>query len=176
MKFKFLLLTLLLSVVSVSVTPSHEVRAYQVGVIHSLIAKVKKNIDEDRAKFIAVSIHDSATNYKIDPKVIIAIIDTESNFRKGMVSHTGDLSLVQINPLVWNKEFARLKMPLVDAKRLQEDEAYAINLMCEILTLIKVRHGETDARWFARYHSKTKKYKDLYHTKVDLRMRLMASL
>lgn len=176
MKFRLLALTLLLSLVSATVSPSHEVRAYQVGVVHSLITKLKNNIEADRAQFIAESIHNASTAYKIDPKIIIAIIDTESNFRKGMVSHTGDLSLVQINPMVWNKEFARLKMPLVDAKKLQEDEAYAINLMCEILTLIKVRHGDSDARWFARYHSKTKKYKNLYHTKVDTRIRLMASI
>lgn len=176
MKFRLLALVLLLSVVSMSVTPSHEVRAYEIELIQTLISKLKNNMPEERAQFIAESIHGSSTKYKIDPKVIIAIIDTESNFRKGMVSHTGDLSLVQINPLVWNKEFARLKMALVDAKKLQEDEAYAINLMCEILTLIKVRHGDTDARWFARYHSRTKKYKDIYHSKVDLRMRLMASI
>jgi len=176
MKFKFLALTLLLSVLSLNVVPSHAVKEHQIDFIYSLITKVKNNISEERAQYIAEHIYESATHYQIDPKVIIAIIDTESNFRKGMISHTGDLSLVQINPQVWNREFARLRMTLIDPELLQADEAYAINLMCEILSIIKNRHSETDARWFARYHSRTKKFKDLYHQKVDSKMRLMASV
>jgi hypothetical protein len=48
--------------------------------------------------------------------------------------------------------------------------------MAEILTILKVRHGKNDSKWFARYHSQTKKYKNMYSIKVEKRMRMIASI
>jgi soluble lytic murein transglycosylase-like protein len=107
---------------------------------------------------------------------MIAIIDTESDFDNTKISTTGDLSLAQINTDIWNKELKRLKLPSIDEKRLQNDESYALNQMAMILSILKERHSKKDGSWYARYHSHTKKYKTIYFSKVQLRMRKIASI
>jgi hypothetical protein len=48
--------------------------------------------------------------------------------------------------------------------------------MAEILNILKDRHGKNDSKWFARYHSQTKKFKNIYSIKVEKRMRMIASI
>jgi hypothetical protein len=47
--------------------------------------------------------------------------------------------------------------------------------MGKILSLLKLRHAKKDSKWYAVYHSKTKKYKNLYDKKIQKRFRLIAS-
>lgn len=147
--------------------------ANNVTVINSLISSLGPKLSADKKKSIAKKIHKTLLKYPLPPQVVLAIIDTESNFRQDAVSSTGDLSMAQINPDVWNKEFERLKKPLIDAEKLQADETYALEMMARILTLLKKRHEKTDRRWYARYHSGTKKYKEAYLNKIEVRMRKM---
>ena len=108
---------------------------------------------------------------RINPQIAVTIIDTESVFNQSAVSSTGDLSLAQINPQVWSKEFERMNLEPLDIERLKVDEEYSLTQMAIILDILKKRYAKTDRRWYARYHSHSKKYKRLYLSKLDQRMK-----
>ncbi len=144
--------------------------------IAKMIGAIQPELKECNKNRIAKTLYNTTKKYKVDPKLMIAIIGTESDFVNSKVSTTGDLSLAQINTEIWNKEFVRLGLKQLNSKLLKKDEAYALNKMAEILTIIKARHGKNDTKWFARYHSQTKKFKDLYSVKVEKRMRMIASI
>ena len=55
------------------------------------------------------------------------------------------------------------------------DQAYAMETMARILSIIKNRHAKKDRRWYARYHSNTTKYKHDYLRKIEIRMKLLAA-
>lgn len=153
-----------------------DVDANHIALIAKMIKTVQPDLKEINANRIAKSLYNTTKKYKVDPKLMIAIIGTESDFVNTKVSTTGDLSLAQINTEVWNKEFVRLGLNQLNPKLLKKDEAYALGKMAEILNIIKARHGKKDSKWFARYHSHTKKFKDIYSIKVEKRMRMIASI
>lgn len=173
MKLKVFTLIIALLTVSTSVMPDSHLRECHIEWISGMMKKLEARADDNRTKMIASNILDAAQKYQVDPKIVLSIIDTESDFRQGMISHTGDVSLVQINPKIWNREFARMGMPLLSSQKLKKDEAYAIEKMCEILSILKTRYSEADAKWFARYHSRTKKFKNIYSAKVESRLSLI---
>jgi soluble lytic murein transglycosylase-like protein len=173
MKLKVFTLIIALLTVSTSVMPDSHLRECHLEWITGMMKKLEARTDDNRAQLIAQNILDAAQKYNVDPKIVLSIIDTESDFREGMVSYTGDVSLVQINPKIWNREFARMKKPLLSSSKLKKDEAYAIEKMCEILSILKNRYSDADAKWFARYHSRTKKFKNLYSAKVESRLNLI---
>lgn len=144
--------------------------------IAKMIKAIKPKLANDKTIKLADQLFITSKKYNIDPKVMIAIIDTESDFDNTKISETGDLSLAQINTDIWNKELKRMKLPEIDSKRLKIDEKYALNQMAMILSILKNRHSHKDGIWFARYHSHTKKFKNQYYAKVDLRMRKIASV
>ena len=84
-----------------------------------------------------------------------AIIATESDFDLNAYNPSGDYSLAQINYYIWKVEFARLGRKDLDFIRLQNEPAYAINRMAEILEIIRNRFPN-DVHFYARYHSSTK--------------------
>lgn len=144
-------------------------------VIANMIAVVQPELDEEQRDLIASKLSVAIKKYNIEPQIFVAIIDTESNFKSEMVSSTGDLSLAQINVDMWNKEFKRMKRPLIDKELIKIDQIYALETMAEILNIIKLRYEKIDHKWYARYHSSTEKYKNDYTKKLDLRLSLMAS-
>jgi hypothetical protein len=148
----------------------------EVRAIAKMIKVIKPKINETKAMIIAHNLFNTSKKFNLDPKVMIAIIDTESDFDNSKISTTGDLSLAQINTTIWNKELARMKLPMINERRLQNDEKYALNQMAMILSILKNRHSQKDGIWYARYHSHTKKYKKQYYAKVETRMRKIASI
>lgn len=143
--------------------------------ISQMISIVQPELDINNRNKIANDIHHAIKKYKVPAQIIVALIDTESNFMYNKVSTTGDLSLGQINVEVWNAEFKRLKQPLIDKSKLvTEDQSYAMEQMARILSVLKNRHAKKDRRWYARYHSNTTKYKHDYLSKIEIRMKLMA--
>lgn len=144
--------------------------------IDRMIKVMQPGLDKSKRQKFAKQLAKISRQYKIDPKIMIAIIDTESEFDNSKVSSTGDLSIAQININVWNKELARLKLPTIDSERLVKDEKYALDQMGMILSILKIRHELKDNKWFARYHSRTEKYKNRYCLKVESRIRRLASL
>jgi hypothetical protein len=177
---KLLTLTLILALFSAEVMPKSytkaEIYQFNVSVINKMIKTVQPDIDDKKCKKIAIALYQTSRKYGVDPKIMIAIIATESNFNNSVVSSSGDLSLAQINTKVWDMEFARLGLDKINEKLLKKDEAYALNKMGKILSILKARHAKKDAKWYAIYHSKTKKHKERYDGKVQSHLRSIASI
>lgn len=144
-------------------------------VIAKMMKTLKPTISKAQSYELSMKIHEVLGKHDIPPQILLSIIDTESSFNQNAVSSTGDLSIAQINVEIWNKEFERMKKPLIDSERLKKDEMYALETMVKILTLIKNRYQQHDRRWYARYHSKTKKHKSLYLSKLESRMKKLES-
>jgi hypothetical protein len=144
-------------------------------VIAKMMKTLKPTISKAQNYELSMKIHEVLRKHDIPPQILLSIIDTESSFNQNAVSSTGDLSLAQINVEICNKEFERMKKPLIDSERLKKDERYALETMVKILTLIKNRYKEQDRRWYARYHSKTKRHKSLYLSKLESRMKKLES-
>ncbi len=144
--------------------------------IQKMILAVQPEIDKKELIKISAMINRTAKKNKIDPKIMISIIDTESDFKHYKISTTGDISIAQINPKVWEGEFERLKLGKLDVKKLQNSKGYAIVKMGQILQVLQKNYAKRDKNWYARYHSKTEKYKTNYAGKVDMRLRKIASI
>lgn len=143
--------------------------------ISHMISVVQPELEVNARNKIANDIHHAIKKYKVEPQIVVSLIDTESNFSYSKVSSTGDLSLGQVNVEVWNEEFKRMKLPLIDkAKLVTEDQGYAMEKMAQILSILKKRHAKKDRRWYARYHSNTSKYKMDYLRKIEVRMKMLA--
>ena len=177
---KTLIIALIISLFSTPVMPKSfskaEVTNYNTHVISKMIQVVQPELSNVKRDQIAKALYQTSKKFAVDPKIMIAIISTESNFDNAAVSVSGDLSLAQINTKVWDTEFTRLGLSKIDRKLLKKDEAYALNKMGKILSILKKRHAKKDAKWYAIYHSKTKKFKDLYDGKVQIRLKLIASV
>lgn len=143
--------------------------------ISHMISVVQPELEVNARNKIANDIHHAIKKYKVEPQIVVSLIDTESNFSYSKVSSTGDLSLGQVNVEVWNQEFKRMKLPLISKEKLvTEDQAYAMEKMAQILSILKKRHAKKDRRWYARYHSNTAKYKLDYLKKIEVRMKMLA--
>ncbi len=143
-------------------------------IIANMIAVVQPEMDEETRDEMAVMIAKVSKKFNILPEIMVAIIDTESNFKASMVSSTGDLSIAQINVDVWNKEFSRLGLPIINKEKVVLDLEYSLHFMAEILSVLKARYAQIDPNWFARYHSSTPKFKNNYFKKLSFRLDLIA--
>lgn len=141
--------------------------------ILKMISVLRPELPIEYRAQVAELISDALQGTSLNPQIIVSIIDIESVFNQSAVSPTGDLSIAQINPHVWNKEFQRLNLEPLDIERLKVDHAYSLQKMVLILTHLKNRYAKNDRRWYARYHSHSKKYKRIYLSKLNLRMRLL---
>ena len=172
-----LIAALLFSTTAQSVSLSKvQVANMHTRLIAKMIHAIQPELKESAKNRIAKSLYSTTKKYKVDPKLMVAIIGTESDFVNEKVSTTGDISLAQINTAVWNKEFVRLGLDKLNPKLLKKNEAYALNKMAEILNILKARHAKKDSKWFARYHSQTKKYKNIYSIKVEKRLKMLVSI
>ncbi len=176
---KLLIIAIIFSLFSTQVMPKSmtkaEVARYNVNMISKMIKIIQPDLNTKKRKQIALELFKASKKFEVDPKIMVAIIATESNFNNDAVSSSGDLSLAQINTKVWDLEFQRLGLAKINIKRLKKDEAYALNKMGAILSILKARHAKKDTKWYATYHSRTKKYKDLYFKKVQSHLRSIAT-
>lgn len=145
-------------------------------VIAKMISVLKPQLSSFEQREVAEKIHHALVKHKIAPQIVVAIIDTESNFQQDLVSSTGDLSMAQVNVEIWNKEFERMNLELIDIERVKTDEVYSLEKMAQILEILKNRYEKKDRRWYARYHSGTKKHKRVYLAKLETRMKRMEKL
>lgn len=144
-------------------------------IISEMISIVQPELNPNDCLKFANDISVSVAKYKVEPQIMVALIDTESDFQYTKISNSGDLSLGQVNVEVWNKEFARMKRPLILRDELvKKDQRYAMDVMGQILSILKKRHSKKDRRWYARYHSNTTKYKLDYLRKIEIRMKLLS--
>lgn len=147
----------------------------QASLISHMISVVQPELDIKSRNKIAMDIYKAIQKFRVEPQIIVSLIDTESNFSYRKVSSTGDLSIGQVNVEVWNNEFKRMKLPLISkAKLVTKDQSYAMEKMAQILSILKKRHSKKDRRWYARYHSNTSKHKLDYLKKIEIRMKMLA--
>lgn len=142
-------------------------------VIAKMIAVLRPEFSVKKRYDVAAKIHKALKKYKVEPQIVVAIIDAESDFNHDMISSTGDLSLAQVNVHIWNKEFERMKMMPIKSERMKADVAYSLEVMAQILHILKTRYEKKDRRWYARYHSKTQKHKQAYLNKLSARLKLI---
>ncbi|MBY0414864.1 MAG: transglycosylase SLT domain-containing protein [Bdellovibrionales bacterium] len=177
---KTLILALIFSLISMPVMPKsigrRKVLGHNIAMISKMIKAVQPDLKDKKREEIAKALYVASKKYSVDPKIMIAIIATESNFNNAAVSVSGDISLAQINTKVWDVEFDRLGLGKLDKKMLKKDESYALNKMGKILSILQARHAKKDSKWYAIYHSKTKKFKNQYEGKVQTRLRMIASV
>jgi hypothetical protein len=141
--------------------------------ISSMIKVVQPELGKYSRERVACFISEVSNSNKLDSKILVAIIDTESDFKETKISSTGDISIAQINVEIWNKEFTRIKHKPIDTKRLAVDSRYAVKVMGDILTILKSRYSESDKVWYARYHSGNEKYKKEYLAKLTKRLQMI---
>jgi soluble lytic murein transglycosylase-like protein len=172
----FICVLMMLAEATPATTRGNETNDSNTLAIAKMIAKIQPELTQGGRNRIARSLYKVAKNHHLDPRLMIAIIGTESSFANSKISTSGDLSMAQINPQVWNREFSRLGLEKLNRLRLKKDELYALNKMADILSILKTRHEKNDKDWFARYHSQTAKLKNEYRSKVRLRMKMIASI
>lgn len=129
-------------------TPSYEREVNRVRVIENAI-RVHTDVGVHK---IANALDRTSRLYKIDWRVMAAILQQESSFQtdpqKCILSSKKciDLGIAQINWYTWSK-------PLhLNRRRLLLDVGYNIDVMGKILTIVKKGH-EKDKQWYSLYHS-----------------------
>ncbi|MDO9182702.1 MAG: transglycosylase SLT domain-containing protein [Bacteriovorax sp.] len=142
-------------------------------VITKMISVLKPKFSHAKSSNVAKKIYRAFIKYKIEPQIIVAILDTESSFNHDLVSSSGDLSMAQVNVPIWNKEFTRMNLNLIEESKLKSDQSYSLEVMAQILQILKTRYSKKDRRWYARYHSHIKKHKGEYLSKLDARLKLL---
>jgi soluble lytic murein transglycosylase-like protein len=122
------------------------------------IQKVNPYISEIHSIQIALSINKFAKEYDLNKELLLAIIKTESTFDITRVSRTKDYGLMQLN-------YKTIEALRFDIKRIRTDVDYSIG--CGVLYLVMLRERyPNDKYWWARYHSSTPKYKQIYISKI----------
>lgn len=144
------------------------------SVIDNMIAVVQPELKAENRDKIAKQMSKALEKHKVEPQIMVAIVDTESNFYSDKVSSTGDLSVAQINPDIWNRELVRMKREPIDLVRIKSDQEYALTRMAEILEILKKRYAKSDSKWYARYHSNTLRHKKGYLKKLERRLKMLA--
>lgn len=142
---------------------SFTAKANNVELVLKDIGTLMETSEVDKFRPVAKAILKHSKAYNIDYKIVLALIMTESTFRQGAVSSTGDLGIGQINYKVWSKEFARLKKNPLNKEKLKTDSDYAIKRTVEILAILKCKK---DPLWVAKYHSKTPSLKKAYYQRI----------
>jgi soluble lytic murein transglycosylase-like protein len=77
-----------------------ETRLWIAGMAHRIAPRVG---NEDRARELLTLVHYEAKRAGLDPQLVLAVIDVESQFRKYAVSAAGARGLMQVMPF-WVKE------------------------------------------------------------------------
>lgn len=165
MKSLYLSLSLLL-VCSVASAPA----ADNEKLVKDTILHLQPNLDKKEAKKVAKSIYRHSSTHGLDWRVVATLLAQESGFRRdpnncGLKnSHCKDLGIAQINWRSWGKKLNLSKTSLI------RDSDYSIEVMCKILAQIKDKHGK-EKRWYTRYHSSTRYYRDIYTNRINPKMK-----
>lgn len=167
------------------VSGAHTVQRETINKIAHILTK-EMNLAKDKSERVSTIIAFAAKKYEVDPRIMIAIIKIESNFKQNAINLTscertkqdkcGDYSMAQINYETWSKSFPKMGRKPLDLHKLKTDETYSIFRMAEILSILKKQYAATDNAWFARYHSSTPVHKDRYTRALKSEIRKVISL
>ncbi len=111
-------------------------------------ARLKRQVPDDEERLhILRRVHHEATRVDLPPELVLAVIDTESNFDRFAISWAGALGLMQVMPF-WLDEIGR-----------PEDNLFHINtnirMGCTILRYYMDRENDNMVRALARYNGST---------------------
>jgi soluble lytic murein transglycosylase-like protein len=111
-------------------------------------ARLQRQVPDDKERLhILRRVHHEAARVNLPPELVLAVIDTESNFDRFAISWAGALGLMQIMPF-WLDEIGR-----------PEDNLFHINtnirMGCTILRYYMDREKGDMVRALARYNGST---------------------
>ena len=131
--------------------------------IAPLIIKLAPHVSYKNADKYGRLIKKYSEIYKVDWKIMTAIIRQESNFIQNAVNcdRRGcyDFGLVQIN-------FKNVKRLNLDAGKLLTDSEYSIEVLAQFLENIQKKYKHKDKYWFGRYNSYTPHIKRAYYNRI----------
>ncbi|MCO7224822.1 lytic transglycosylase domain-containing protein [Pleionea sp. CnH1-48] len=108
------------------------------------LAKRAPHIPEDERFAILQLTHREAARYKLDPQLVLALIEVESNFDQFAISSVGAQGLMQVMPF-WKKEIGHEDDDLTD---IETNLRYG----CAILSLYIKKEKKDITKALARYN------------------------
>ncbi len=108
------------------------------------LAEVAPHIPEDERFTILRLVHQEATRFSLNPLLVLALIDVESDFDHYAISNAGALGLMQIMPF-WKAEIGHPDDSLFD---IQTNLRYG----CAILSLYLEKENRDVTKALARYN------------------------
>lgn len=114
-------------------------RVEQKAKIGQMLMKFKATLGQEPA-VIAELIMDQGDRYDIDPLLILAMIKTESDFRRKVVSRKGAVGLMQVRPFIASSLAKEANITYVNARSLK-DGALNIKLGTHYIAKLIKRFG-----------------------------------
>jgi len=108
------------------------------------LAKVAKHIPEDERLAILRLVHHEASQFNLDPMLVLALIDVESDFDQYAISSAGARGLMQVMPF-WKDILGKPEDSLFD---IQTNLRYG----CAILSLYLEKEKSDTTKALARYN------------------------
>jgi len=108
------------------------------------LAKVAPHIPEDERFSILRMVHSEATKFGLDPMLVLALINVESNFDHFAISHAGAMGLMQVMPF-W-------KLELGSADDNLHDIATNLKYGCAILSIYLAKEKKDTTMALSRYN------------------------
>ncbi len=119
--------------------------------ILKLILRFSDDISSSQAKKLAKLIIEECDNYEIDPSLVLAIIQVESNFSPTAVSDKGAIGLMQVMPST--AEYLAEKLGIsISGKKELHDPFLNVRLGIYYLSLLEGRFDNIEDALFAYYY------------------------
>jgi soluble lytic murein transglycosylase len=119
--------------------------------ILKLILRFSDEISSSQAKKLAKLIIEECDNYEIDPSLVLAIIQVESNFSPTAVSDKGAIGLMQVMPSTADYLAEKLGISISGKKELH-DPFLNVRLGIYYISLLEGRFDNVEDALFAYYY------------------------
>jgi hypothetical protein len=119
--------------------------------ILKLILRFSDDLSSSQAKKLARLIIEECDNYEIDPSLILAVIQVESNFSPKAVSNQGAIGLMQVMPSTGQYLAEKLGITIAGKKELH-DPFLNVRLGIYYLSLLEDRFDNVEDALFAYYY------------------------
>jgi soluble lytic murein transglycosylase len=119
--------------------------------ILKLILRFSDDLSSSESKKLAKLIIEECDNYEIDPSLILAVIQVESNFSPKAVSDQGAIGLMQVMPST--AEYLAEKLGIsISGKKELHDPFLNVRLGIYYLSLLEDRFDNIEGALFAYYY------------------------
>ena len=128
-----------------------------------LILRFSDEMSSSQAKKLAKLIVEECDNYEIDPSLVLAIIQVESNFSPTAVSDKGAIGLMQVMPST--AEYLAEKLGIsISRKKELHDPFLNVRLGIYYLSLLEGRFDNVEDALFAYYYGPSRFESNRYIT------------